>query len=98
MEVSLKKCFLKSFLSEQHKNSAKILAKSFEFSLIFEKNRNQKAQRSTILEGGVHTYPLPHLVVKLVDEPSLGSGNVTRNVINGRPLSGNLPFYATREP
>ena len=56
--------FLKFLLAEQHKKSRENLAESFDFSTIFSKIRNEKAQRSTILEGGVHTCPPPHLVVK----------------------------------
>ena len=59
-----KRIFLKYLLAEQHKKSRKNLAESFDFSTIFKKIRNEKAQRSTILEGGVHSCPPPHLVVK----------------------------------
>ena len=52
-----KSSFLKYLLTEQHKKSGKIQAESFEFSPILEKIRNEKAQRSSILEGGVHTCP-----------------------------------------
>ena len=58
-----KSVFLKQLLSEQQENLAKNQAKSFDFSRDLQKKISQKAQRSTILEGGDHMYPLPHLVV-----------------------------------
>ena len=64
--TSKKSVFLKYLWTEKHKKSRKILAESFEFSTILEKKIIQKAQRSTILEGGVHTHPPPHLVVKTI--------------------------------
>ena len=62
--TSKKSVFLKYLLTEQHKNLRKNQAKSFDFSTDLEKKIIQKAQRSTILEGGAHTRPPPHLVVK----------------------------------
>ena len=47
-----KSVFLKYLLAEQHKKSRKNLAESFDFPTIFKKIRNEKAQQSTILEGG----------------------------------------------
>ena len=62
--TSKKSVFLKYLLTEQHKNLRKNQAKSFDFPADLQKKIIQKAQRSTILEGGAILVPPPHLVVK----------------------------------
>ena len=54
-----KSVFLKYLLIEQHKKPRKNQAESFDFSTIYQKIRNEKAQRSTILEGEGSFVPPP---------------------------------------
>ena len=82
--TSKKVFFLKYLLTEQHNKSGKNQAESFDFSTIYQKIRIEKAQRSTILEGGVHSYPPPHLVVKII-KMWFGDSNI-------RERSSNLEF------
>ena len=53
-----KKCFFEISLNRTAQKIAANQAESFDFPAIYQKIRNEKAQRSTILEGGFIRTPL----------------------------------------